>query len=1222
MTNPLAEVIGAISAYDSTDLVAAAGALQLLPENAEHIVRLEALAHASASAKVSPHNAKISAPRLRELLNNTLRRLFGHAEDPPPDCIVEEISFFGGSYKVFPGAVESLPFIIRNLITAIFLSSHITHKEFLQDCYEAVVSMLSLSNEVAARAGLRRGTEPTGVNRDIKVPPAEAFHKLKDVVIFTESELCALFERRDVKLSAILPFVAEAEVDHSSSYTVEVGPLHHKPIVRFAQTYIVACPGSLLDALAHRLNCLAIQHGQQKEYSIAYNHSVRGSVSESFRYLRNAPVPVTTTQLELPPTVTEVLATPDVDKLVLALVVTETLRDYDPSGATCRWNMDELMPYLVDRMKEVEKQVHSEDQNRRILFLLVHQATGRAYGLRVPAISDRSLLHMVSGADLRTISLVDARDPLAIWNFAEAAHELRAKNVEVHVWNTLDEYGFYRQHESSFYVGDDRLPNLISIHPADFARPLRCQTAHSLDVHAVPHYKVKGSIEVQSLHSRSNIPIYVPAGPRRGRIAVFLEALDVPVWILGPEQTEDDDVLYGELADAVAFWLWKAKEGLHKRLRVNSLLIVEVAIAQELEPDRAKQVNSLPAVLVERSGESLIKVVFTSTFHGLVRRPDNSADRELLQSLLGVLITERTDTAGKNEANVLGDKVAPLGLKKKLLSFNTGADPALDARGLPPYRGVQKYQVGKLLDSVGEHLAAIKRPVGVIADGQRTTVLNDIVGFCYGRLRDLVASLAEEGVLEFVIKQHEAILHRQALGKATIATRLACFGDDATLVDSFQEDLKDEARDAISIRFLIEYLAASPPTGQLPMTLERFDEMLMLASEITNFGMLSDSVRNDLADLKLSVVASGRLGIREDQYRKASSQYMEAFASHEMYVAPRTFRTLTVPIEKDDKPPQLVNDLDVATLSEFGYSMGDLSRFARELFRLSDPALPSGKAKRDDVHKSVRDATGWSDQQIARIIDSLVLWQRSDFLKPEAPFAATEVYPWRFNRSLSYLRRPLIERKGPDGREIVWGYRHVHHSHENLLKLCLSGRLRAASMEMKNFISSVTNRQGTHFNNQVAELFAYPALEVRKRVNKIPDTTGLDNVGDLDVLVADSSRKRLDVIECKDLSNARTPHERKLEIENLLGSERIQNPIALRHGKRIGWVKQNLQAILKWLGIGDAKGWKVDGFIVVDHPLMAPYLRQMPIRVIPFAELESELLTKYAKRRKGGRQNV
>jgi hypothetical protein len=58
MSNSLSEVLTAISPYDSADLVATAGALQLLPENAEHIVRLEALAHASASIPVSPIVAK------------------------------------------------------------------------------------------------------------------------------------------------------------------------------------------------------------------------------------------------------------------------------------------------------------------------------------------------------------------------------------------------------------------------------------------------------------------------------------------------------------------------------------------------------------------------------------------------------------------------------------------------------------------------------------------------------------------------------------------------------------------------------------------------------------------------------------------------------------------------------------------------------------------------------------------------------------------------------------------------------------------------------------------------------------------------------------------------------------------------------------------------------------------------------------------------------------
>ena len=37
---------------------------------------------------------------------------------------------------------------------------------------------------------------------------------------------------------------------------------------------------------------------------------------------------------------------------------------------------------------------------------------------------------MVSAADLRTISLVDAGDPLALWNFVEAASRLRDKGVQ------------------------------------------------------------------------------------------------------------------------------------------------------------------------------------------------------------------------------------------------------------------------------------------------------------------------------------------------------------------------------------------------------------------------------------------------------------------------------------------------------------------------------------------------------------------------------------------------------------------------------------------------------------------------------------------------------------------------------------------------------------------------------------------------------------------------
>ena len=293
----------------------------------------------------------------------------------------------------------------------------------------------------------------------------------------------------------------------------------------------------------------------------------------------------------------------------------------------------------------------------------------------------------VSAADLRTISLVDAGDPLAIWNFVEAASRLRDKGVRVQVWNALDEYGFYRQHDYSFYVGDDRLPDVIYIPPADFARPLRSRVARLLDVHAVPHYVGRNTVEVVSFHGNPEIPIYVPAGPRIGRITVFVGCLDVPVWILAPDETEDE-ALYAELADAVAYWLWQAKDDFNGRLIVDSLVTMEVLVAEDLEAVPEDQAESLPAVVIERTGEAALKILFTSTFHSLVRQPDNQADRELLKALLLALTRLSSEADAGQNANAIVDRVAPLGLKKKLLSFNLAANPTLDTRGLPAYRGV------------------------------------------------------------------------------------------------------------------------------------------------------------------------------------------------------------------------------------------------------------------------------------------------------------------------------------------------------------------------------------------------------------------------------------------------------------------------------------------------------------------------------------------------------
>ena len=121
------------------------------------------------------------------------------------------------------------------------------------------------------------------------------------------------------------------------------------------------------------------------------------------------------------------------------------------------------------------------------------------------------------------------------------------------------------------------------------------------------------------------------------------------------------------------------------------------------------------------------------------------------------------------------------------------------------------------------------------------------------------------------------------------------------------------------------------------------------------------------------------------------------------------------------------------------------------------------------------------------MLDVLSLNTPPTYLATPKPFKNEDVYPWRFNRELSYLRRPFLRRTTGDDEEILWGPRQLFATHENLIGLCLSGRLRAKSPEMKKLVGRYLKEQGEHFNDEVADVFSRdrhlvvrPPLESRR----------------------------------------------------------------------------------------------------------------------------------------------
>src|SRR6266849_1086496 len=167
-----------LRSFDLTDLAAGAGALQLLPENADRLVRLEMLADWVVSlATTNESRSKVSYESWYPLVNDPPVADASTLEDPFNCLFTEVLTFHGGCNVVFPGLAEDATFILRQLFVALFHGEpQIGDDSFRGSAIRIIQSVLVLSNEIARRASLPRGLPPaSGAREECVVPDLDRF---------------------------------------------------------------------------------------------------------------------------------------------------------------------------------------------------------------------------------------------------------------------------------------------------------------------------------------------------------------------------------------------------------------------------------------------------------------------------------------------------------------------------------------------------------------------------------------------------------------------------------------------------------------------------------------------------------------------------------------------------------------------------------------------------------------------------------------------------------------------------------------------------------------------------------------------------------------------------------------------------------------------------------------------------------------------------------------
>jgi hypothetical protein len=304
--------------------------------------------------------------------------------------------------------------------------------------------------------------------------------------------------------------------------------------------------------------------------------------------------------------------------------------------------------------------------------------------------------------------------------------------------------------------------------------------------------------------------------------------------------------------------------------------------------------------------------------------------------------------------------------------------------------------------------------------------------------------------------------------------------------------------------------------------------------------------------------------------------------------------------------PAQLELFDEAALAEFGITFTRLAEVVGEILAIGEDQASPAKSLALREFRSRLGSVGVTEQEVVGILSRFSLRERARFLEPDPPATRNDVYPWRFNRALSYIRRPLLVVTTDGDEHVMWGNRHLLDFFDNLVGLCLHGRLKADTPAMARAMGARADLAGRTFSHSVADVLdSRPEFLVRRHVKKV---SGLrlarqngEPIGDVDILAVDTMRRSVWAIEAKNLAVARTPHEIRNEIDEIVGPSPASPGSVRRHLERTEWLEANLGHVLKSFNVmSDLRRWRVRSLVVTESDLLSASLAPAGIPVISF----------------------
>jgi hypothetical protein len=698
--------------------------------------------------------------------------------------------------------------------------------------------------------------------------------------------------------------------------------------------------------------------------------------------------------------------------------------------------------------------------------------------------------------------------------------------------------------------------------------------------------------------------IYAVQDVSDNRIKLYVDCGNIGIWIVSDTVNSEETLsMLKVICDTAAYWISECSASFRHINFPCEIIAINILLCEPINgfTSTLMSVDSWIGSLDCYSSNNVITLELHSTSSAIFNAEDNSYEKTFLTLLL-----RKIHNIGRSD-NVdveLIEKSFSNSLRKKIFSLEYSQIPYFKPLSPMYSRKIYPEDENDLLDELGKTLLATGQwTIGKVRPVDANRLGNEVVTVLYERLKTLIAELSPYNLYELVYYDLETVIFNTFLGQARYSFDLACHPEHAAEAMKRQNECSKSSR---ALKFFIEYLAACPPTGVKNIGKLEYEKMLAICSLIIDWAYHNDMYYYHMIQTPMEFLPSGRIGSKKKELERLNEIN---FVARDRQLL-RNSHPMIDCFEKFHLTHDFVEQLNAAYFAEFGYTFDQFSRLLHAMLDVGDEIEDEVKVL--ELSKLlqklfVKDSI-LSEELSMRILDDISLQERKDFLNPPFPFRREDVYPWRFNRELSFTRRSVIIRSNT----VIWGNRQLFHMYQYIIDLIQDGKLKTRSKELSSLIGNVANLRGKQFNDFVYDkISTISGAHAWRNVSVINGKKICLNsscpLGDIDVLCIIPSSKKILVAEVKDFSFAKSPYEIAQEFKKMFVDG--DTPcFATKHSRRVEWVRSHFDDVkIQYSLEGDH--WSVKGVFIVSDAIVSNEFFKMPYKIIVYTDINKSTIS-------------